>query len=294
MVPLVSEMLLGKVGGYATLVMMLMAVMSTGSAEIIGVASIIIYDIYIPYMKPFRRNHVPGTCILCEKPLRGDGENCSCPKMGSCNKCQKDDEAREAVKGLVKPIFKCPIHADYRDYQAALVEFKDWAIIYCTLAIIPVLWPAVIFGEQIGLDLGWIYLFTGVLVASTVVPVALSLIWARNTGLGVSCGVVGGAACSISAWLVHASTYPGGLTDFIANTGRSLPMLTGNVVALVAGGAICCIVSLLTSDSTTPGEEEWEKTRDLDNPLTPWTSLYEEELGIAPPVSYHDRPPVEV
>ena len=40
--------------------------------------------------------------------------------------------------------------------QAALVEFKDWAIIYCTLSIIPILWPAVIFGEQIGLDLGWI------------------------------------------------------------------------------------------------------------------------------------------
>ena len=37
-----------------------------------------------------------------------------------------------------------------RDYQAALVEFKDWAIIYCTLSIIPLLWPAVIFGEIIG------------------------------------------------------------------------------------------------------------------------------------------------
>ena len=56
----------------------------------------------------------------------------------------------------------------------------------CTLSIIPILWPAVIFGEQIGLDLGWIYLFTGVLVASTVVPVALSLIWERNTAMGVS------------------------------------------------------------------------------------------------------------
>ena len=52
--------------------------------------------------------------------------------------------------------------------------------------IIPILRPAVIFGEQIGLDLGWIYLFTGVLVASTVVPVALSLIWERNTAMGVS------------------------------------------------------------------------------------------------------------
>ena len=208
-VPLVSEVLLGKLGGYATLVMMLMAVMSTGSAEIIAVGSILIYDIFIPYFKPFRKNHIPGTCLLCEKPMRASVKEiqCECPRMGECGACQKDDEAREKVKGLVKPIFMCPIHAEYRDYQvevnilvfdkklryivdrdyqAALVEFKDWAIIYCTLSIIPILWPAVIFGEQIGLDLGWIYLFTGVLVASTVVPVALSLIWERNTAMGVS------------------------------------------------------------------------------------------------------------
>lgn len=187
-VPLVSEVLLGKLGGYATLVMMLMAVMSTGSAEIIAVGSILIYDIFIPYFKPFRKNHIPGTCLLCEKSLRASVKEiqCECPRMGECGACQKDDEAREKVKGLVKPIFMCPIHAEYRDYQAALVEFKDWAIIYCTLSIIPILWPAVIFGEQIGLDLGWIYLFTGVLVASTVVPVALSLIWERNTAMGVS------------------------------------------------------------------------------------------------------------
>ena len=46
--------------------------------------------------------------------------------------------------------------------------------------------PSSLYIEQIGLDLGWIYLFTGVLVASTVVPVALSLIWERNTAMGVS------------------------------------------------------------------------------------------------------------
>ena len=40
----------------------------------------------------------------------------------------------------------------------------------------------------------------------------------------------------------------GGLGDFIANTGRSLPMLTGNVVALVAGNVICLIVSYMTSE----------------------------------------------
>ena len=180
--------------------------------------------------------------------------------MEECSACHKDDKARESATGLVKPVFLCEIHAEYRDYQDCLVEFKDWAIIYCTLAIIPVLWPAVIFGDIIGLDLGWIYLFTGVLVASSVVPVALSLIWPKTTAQGVSSGVLGGAFCSLTAWLIHASTYPGGLSDFIANTGnavsfsliliissgQSLPMLTGNVVAIIAGGVICAVVSYAT------------------------------------------------
>ena len=49
----------------------------------------------------------------------------------------------------------------------------------------------------------------------------------------------------------------GGLGDFIANTGRSLPMLTGNVVALVAGGVICLIVSYMTSEQVSHGGVVW-------------------------------------
>ena len=44
--PLVAQKLLGTTGEYAMLFLILMAVMSTGSAEVIAVASIIIYDIY--------------------------------------------------------------------------------------------------------------------------------------------------------------------------------------------------------------------------------------------------------
>ena len=44
--PLVAQKLLGTTGEYAILFLILMAVMSTGSAEVIAVASIIIYDIY--------------------------------------------------------------------------------------------------------------------------------------------------------------------------------------------------------------------------------------------------------
>ena len=44
--PLVAQKLLGTTGEYAMLFLILMAVMSPGSAEVIAVASIIIYDIY--------------------------------------------------------------------------------------------------------------------------------------------------------------------------------------------------------------------------------------------------------
>merc|ERR1711963_349342 len=44
--PLVAQKLLGTTGEYAMLFIILMAVMSTGSAEVIAVASIVIYDVY--------------------------------------------------------------------------------------------------------------------------------------------------------------------------------------------------------------------------------------------------------
>ena len=62
---------------------------------------------------------------------------CCCPSMGNCPNCKKDDEARcykqiqallqiqiqprAAVKGLVKPIYLCSVHAEYRDYQVFIL-----------------------------------------------------------------------------------------------------------------------------------------------------------------------------
>merc|ERR1712241_1667668 len=68
--PLVAQKLLGTTGEYAILFLILMAVMSTGSAEVTAVASIIIYDIYQAYVVPCRPNLVHGQCIICGKFMR--------------------------------------------------------------------------------------------------------------------------------------------------------------------------------------------------------------------------------
>lgn len=90
--PLVAQKLLGTTGEYAMLFLILMAVMSTGSAEVIAVASILIYDVYQTYIQPFRPDIKDGQCILCGRYCRaGDAkgeELCECPSATRCDGCK--------------------------------------------------------------------------------------------------------------------------------------------------------------------------------------------------------------
>merc|ERR1719458_1014024 len=223
-----------------------MAVMSTGSAEIIAVASIVIYDVYQTYICPFRQDHQDGQCILCGRFLRqqkedeGQTEVCSCPSAEGCEACNEDTLARAQSKNVVKPYF------------------------------------------------------TGILISSSVIPIAMSILWARATSYGLVSGVVGGCLSGMAAWLSYASTFPGGLSaaTFVKNTGEELPMLTGNMVAISVGGAACIIVTFITRWRLTPEmeEAEWDKTRDIDNPLSPWVTKYKGELNLDDGENFHDRP----
>ncbi len=61
----------------------------------------------------------------------------------------------------------------------------------------------------------------GVLIGSAVIPVGLSLIWNRMTAKGMYFGPIGGTVLALTSWLCVASTFPGGLSKFFDNTGRS-------------------------------------------------------------------------
>jgi len=99
-------------------------------------------------------------------------------------------------------------------------------------------------------------------------------------------------------WLSYASTYPGGLglAYFVKNTGEELPMLVGNIVAIGVGAVFCIVVTFMTRWKMTPEieEAEWDKTRDIDNPLSPWVAKYKGELNLDDGENFHDRPPLEI
>jgi Na+/proline symporter len=298
--PLVAQKLLGSTGEYAMLFLILMAVMSTGSAEVIAVASIIIYDVFQAYIKPFRPHLKEGQCILCTKYLRRAGASvaeddlCQCPAAHRCEECKTDVEIRSKSTAVLKPHYTCSVHAEYKEYQEFLLNYKNWAIVICTFLSIPLC----LFCWAVNLNLAWTYYFTGILIASSVVPIALSILWVRATSAGMIAGIIGGCACGMVSWLSYASTFEGGLSaeHFVKNTGEELPMLTGNIVAIGVGAVACILVTYCTRWRMTPEEmeAEWEKTRDIDNPLSPWVKVYKGELKLDDAECFHDRPPLEL
>lgn len=59
--------------------------------------------------------------------------------------------------------------------------------------------------NEIGLNLGWVYLFMGVVIGSAVVPVSMVLTWKKATAKGAIAGALLGQICAIIAWLVRVT-----------------------------------------------------------------------------------------
>jgi len=55
--------------------------------------------------------------------------------------------------------------------------------------------------------------------------------------------------------------------------GAEVSMLVGNLVSILSGGAITIAMSVI-SGRDQPADSIWENTRDIDNPLRPWSDFY--------------------
>lgn len=138
-------------------------------------------------------------------------------------------------------------------------------------------YPAAMVFMSIEVVYAYKVLLVAVVVASSVLPVCLAVIWHRTTGWGVVSGVLAGLMAGVGAWLLYASTFSGGLEDFVRNTTHQPVMITFIATSFVAGGIICILVSLccggLNRDRTE--EQEWDnKCFKLDNPAKPWAVQY--------------------
>ncbi|CAM9183676.1 unnamed protein product, partial [Hapterophycus canaliculatus] len=189
--PATALFVLGKGGATLILIMLFMAVTSTGSAELIAVSSLISYDVYRAYVNPA----ATGDDIL------------------------KVSRVTVLVFGALMGVLSIGLN-------------------------------------EIGLSLGWVYLFMGVVIGSAVVPVSMVLTWKKATAKGAIAGAVLGQICAVIGWLVTAQALEGEIT--INSTGQNYPMLTGNLIAICFSGIVCTVVSLAD-----PDDYDWESTRNI-------------------------------
>jgi urea-proton symporter len=207
--PAVAKHLMGTGGCLLILIMLFMAVVSTGAAELIAVSSVIAYDVYRTYINP-----------------------------------------RATGKQIV---------------DLSRVVIVIFGLIMGVLGIVL---------NKIGIGLGWLYLFMGVLIGSAVFPVAFSISWRKCSAAGAISGALGGLVLGLGSWLAYAG-FDGGVS--VKNTGRDEIMLTGNLFAILGGGLICTVVSLIKPDNC-----DWTSTRSIalieEDPHASLTKESEEDL----------------
>lgn len=110
--------------------------------------------------------------------------------------------------------------------------------------------------NKAGVSLGWMYLAMGVLIGSAVLPIAFMLLWRKANAVGAISGAITGCILGIITWLSVAKIEYGRLT--LDTTGRNAPMLAGNLVSILIGGAVHAVCSFLW-----PQNYDWSTTKQI-------------------------------
>ncbi|KAK0450295.1 urea transporter [Desarmillaria tabescens] len=110
----------------------------------------------------------------------------------------------------------------------------------------------------IGVSMGWLYTFMGVILGSGVVPIALCITWKKANKWGCIAGAMAGFAAGIIAWLVTTTCLNGGVINV---TVSDYEMLAGNLASIGVGGIIATVSSLIW-----PENFDFEITRSLNRP----------------------------
>ncbi|KAJ6494051.1 urea transporter [Mycena vitilis] len=123
----------------------------------------------------------------------------------------------------------------------------------------------------IGVSMGWLYTFMGVILGSAVAPIALCITWRRANKVGCIVGALAGFAAGIIAWLVTTSTLNGGVIN-VVTSGGDFEMLAGNLASIGVGAIIATASSYMW-----PENYDFESTRAINKPATSSTNVEEKE-----------------
>jgi hypothetical protein len=93
----------------------------------------------------------------------------------------------------------------------------------------------------LGLNLGWVYLFMGVLIGSAVLPLWNLMTWNLASGKGAVIAAWSGMILAFAGWIAAAYIQSGKIT--VATLGSEEVMLSGNLIAIISSGFIHFVYS---------------------------------------------------
>ena len=94
-----------------------------------------------------------------------------------------------------------------------------------------------------GLNLGWVYLFMGIVIGSAVIPLWNMMTWDKASGTGAVIAAWSGLFLALTGWMIGAKIQGGAVT--VATLGTNEVMLSGNLIAILSSGLIHYVYSKL-------------------------------------------------
>lgn len=139
---------------------------------------------------------------------------------------------------------------------STLVKMSHYGIVFwaCVCAAGACLW------NGIGLDLGWLYNFMGIIIGPAVVPVFYAVTWRKQPKIAMMVAPVVGLVCGVVAWLVTAATLNDGVVN-IETTGTIYAQLAGNLTSICIGAIVASVITLIAPDNF-----NFDITRSINTP----------------------------
>ncbi|KAL0302527.1 UNVERIFIED_CONTAM: Urea-proton symporter DUR3 [Sesamum angustifolium] len=147
-------------------------------------------------------------------------------------------------------IYRTYINPDASGKQILKVSRIVVLVFGCLMGILAVIL------NKAGVSLGWMYLAMGVFIGSAVIPIAFMLLWRKANATGAILGTVTGCLLGIITWLTVTKVEYGRVN--LDTTGRNSPMLAGNLVSILVGGAVHAGCSYIW-----PQDYDWETTKQI-------------------------------
>merc|ERR1719454_1046125 len=277
----VAVAVLGEGGAWILLLMLFMAIVSTGCAEIIAVATILTYDVYCEYIKPelkeprMKARSVFYSTLLGKSEYTVEEQADKSVEKIAVTEVGATLDTLEAAGILAEAKFE---EAEKKAVEGALAAYveKDGTVTYellyfavqsqvlakkslesgvmlrvmkffCVCFAVFMGFNALIL-QAVGLGLGFVYMSMGIFVGPAVAPAAMAILMEKASAMWCTLGAILGLIGGLTTWFVVAWITMEEIT--LSSLGGDYPFLFSNIVSICFSGLVAIAGSLAMPDAT--------------------------------------------